>query len=818
MKKVYCKPAIILIALFFFFPIITPAQGIIDQKIQIEAEYQAIRWKITCIDTKQRSQIEPFATEYKNLRETLRQLGDQLTKIKNSEEYKTAIENLYKPPTFSSRNECDLYRGNLEIKSKELVDASKAIKLKEGKNTDERYDPSKASMAKEQSILWQKGFLIGQQVAHCRCWDMDYSSQSSNSNSNIEAEFLAEIAKINSDIEKINGYARSRQLEISLVSAQVLCDKIRLLQGRQYFSSTLKEIRRKNPGFTFSITHLADQVTREYWIRMRNRANISYRKAMEAYSGCVYNEGIQQAGYVEIPMGFAKATYDLVTNWKDMIGNTLFGTFTALGKNALKGDYAVRQMNVVAEDIMKAGGDAYDWKSYAGVVGGFISAFDGYVKTYNIAVENYKQGDLLVMNRQSARQLIERNKLLLQEFDRYRAYIDGHSSSIDCLNDRLMRLNMDKNSIKGDKITIWGTGFFDWDGEEYIAMIVESGEDLKNEYIYCEDFVKQLQTAVNLANTEYYAIEDKVRNSGADQTQIDAQLSYNLENGQWFEQESLRLSEYYVQFCENERNTMPEDVVVVSTQVVPGVEVQNGDPNDPQPWEYETTNVNIDEDLPSDDAHYDYTGGGNSGTGTVSSGNGWSAQSTSATEESLSRDISNSVNSGKTPAGIYVGSNNEVIVYYIDDNPLGMTAWNLEWYTDAESLQSGVNSNLEQGYFPMGISFTDNGQLYVLYIMSQLKATAWQLVESELDLNTVSHNVNQYVHEHYVPVGITVFGGMYYTLLAKLPDSEQVRWTIEGYENTHSVNQGVNSMIYQGYVPFGYLEEQGIVNVLYIGF
>ena len=476
-------------------------------------------------------------------------------------------------------------------------------------------------------------------------------------------------------------------------------------------------------------------------------------------------------------------------------------------------------MNVVAEDIMKAGGDAYDWKSYVGILGGFISAFDGYVKTYNIALENYRQGDMLVMNRQSARQLIERNKLLLQEFDRYRAYIDGHSSSIDCLNDRLMRLNMDKNSIKGDKITIWGTGLFDWDGEQYIAMIKESGEDLKNEYIYCEDFVKQLQIAVNLANTTYYAIEDKVRNSGADQSQINAQLSYNLENGEWFEQESLRLSEYYVQFCEQAGNTLPEDVVVVSTQVVPGAEAQNEDPNNSKPWDYETTNVVIENDPHQEEPGKEYTGGGHSGGGMVSSGNGWSAQSTTATEESLSRDISNAVNTGKTPAGIYVGSNNDVVVYYIDDNPLGMTAWNLEWYTDAESLQNGINSNLEQGYFPMGISFTDNGKLYVLYIMSQLRATAWQLIESELDLNVVSENISPYIYEKYVPVGITVFGGMYYTLLAQLPDSEPVRWTIEGYEdNTYTINQAVNNMVNQGLIPFGFLNEQGIVNVLYIGF
>ncbi len=133
---------------------------------------------------------------------------------------------------------------------------------------------------------------------------------------------------------------------------------------------------------------------------------------------------------------------------------------------------------------------------------------------------------------------------------------------------------MDKNSIKGNKITIWGTGLFDWDGEEYLNRIKEAGEDLKNDYIYCEDFIKILQIAINQAITSYSTIESKVKNSGADKTQIDAQLSYNLENGEYFETESSVLSECYSQFCEN--NTYPSEVIVISPNVVPGVEEQDG--------------------------------------------------------------------------------------------------------------------------------------------------------------------------------------------------------------------------------------------------
>ncbi|MFK5855328.1 MAG: hypothetical protein QM503_04290 [Bacteroidota bacterium] len=205
-------------------------------------------------------------------------------------------------------------------------------------------------------------------------------------------------------------------------------------------------------------------------------------------------------------------------------------------------------------------------------------------------------------------------------------------------------------------------------------------------------------------------------------------------------------------------------------------------------------------------------------TGIFIQGNGWSAQKIKNNSSSLQNDISSATNSGKTPAGIYA-NDHEVVVYYIDDNPLGMTSWNLEWYDGVEALQVGISSNMEQGYFPMGISFTKNGKLYVLYIMSQLSATAWQLVESEMELNSVAHDLQPWLHENYVPVGITINNGMYYTLMAQLPDAHLANWTIEGYENNnYTIKQNVNAKASSGLIPFGYLQEDGVVNILYVGF
>jgi len=645
-------------------------------------------------------------------------------------------------------------------------------------------------------------------------------------NSNLEAEFLTEISKINADIAVINRLAQRKDIVESLGSAQILCDKLRKYQGDQYFSRTLKKIRKENPGFSFSITPLAEEITREYWIRMRNRANLAYRNAMDAYKGCVWNEGIQQAGVVEIPYAYAKLTFDLVNMWGDMCSKKLFGTLQNIYKAYKNPSESLRPIMLISEDILAGGNDAYDWKTYAGLVGGAISGWDNFWKAWSMVEQQGVQGKLIKANRESAKRLIKSGKNLLQQFDKYRAFIDSHSSSIDCLRDKIMRIDLDNQSIKGDKVQVWGTGLYDYDPDKYLSMIKEAGEDLKNEYIYCEDFIKSLQIAVHIATTDYYMIEEKVRNSGADKTQIDAQLSHNSQNGDWFDDESTRLSEYYIQFCDKPDNNIPEDVKVVSVKVIPGVEDQGGNPNDPPVWEYEdeedyelTNEPEYDELEQNNNNNNNSTTGGNSASGMISKGNGWSAQKIENNPAAIQNDINNAINSGKTPAGIYVSSGTEVVVYYIEGNPLGMTAWNLENYNDATSLQNGITSYINQAYFPMGISFTDQGKLYVLFIKSQVIATDWQLVESQLDLNVVSTNMQPWLDQQYVPVGITIYNGMYYTLMTKIPDTKISNWTIEGYQdNINEIKQNVNAKINSGLLPFGFLKEGELVNVLYVGF
>ena len=793
--------------------------------LQKSCELEEVSWDYNYYDFAARGQWERFGIDRNYAYQKSDELRKKVGKLKaeldalNFSSFSYFRDKKYSYPEFHSKSECEKYKQTLLQKREEALNEQANLSIC-ANIANPKYSYAEKSKLCANLRARYNAIYYGKKIENCDCKKL-VSGEALNQpkDNNLEAEFLAEIAKINSDIAVINRLAREKQIVESFGSAQILCDKLQRYQGQQYFSTTLKKIRKQNPGFKFSISPLEEQVTREYWIRMRNRANIAYRNAMDAYRGCVYNEGIQQADVVEIPVAYIKLTYDIFNTVTDMLSKQLVGTLQKVYKGYQNPSESLRPVMIISEDILAGGNDAYDWKSYVGVVGGVISSYDNFVKAQNMVTQYVVQGELIQANRETANQLMASGKDLLQQFDKYRAFIDAHSSSIDCLNDRIMRIDLDNKSIKGDKITIWGTGLYDWTGEEFINRIKEAGEDLKNEYIYCEDFIKILQIAVSRASVSYDIIEEKVHNSGADQTQISAQLSQNRENGDWFEKESTRLSEYYIQFCEVESNTFPDDVEIVSTSIIPGVEEQNGNPDEPPVWEDDDEDKKPHNDK-ADDIGTSSNESQNKKTSNsvIYSGNGWTTQKVANNPETLQNDISSKVNSGSTPTGINV-ENEEVFLQYIDENPLGMTSWNLEWYSNAEKLQSGISGNLEKGYFPMGISFTDSGKLYVLYIMSKLSATAWQLVESKTELKSIAHDIQPLINSHYIPVGITTYSGMYYTLMVQLPDSKLTNWSIEGYEdNNQLINQQINSKVSSGLIPFGYLKEEGVVNILYINF
>jgi hypothetical protein len=207
-----------------------------------------------------------------------------------------------------------------------------------------------------------------------------------------------------------------------------------------------------------------------------------------------------------------------------------------------------------------------------------------------------------------------------------------------------------------------------------------------------------------------------------------------------------------------------------------------------------------------------------SSSGANISGNGWEITKIPGSINAMERPVSNALNSNKTPLG-FSRQNDASWLMYLNDNPFNITSWNVNWYNNVTELENGITGMMNQGWIPMGMSFTSDNKFYMFYVQCDLQGTAWQITESGMDLQQVAKDVEPYVSQGYVPVGISVYSNYYYTLLIQLPDGAGARWTIEGYnDNSTEIKNGIENNIASGLVPFGFLKEGNVVNVLYVGF
>lgn len=197
-------------------------------------------------------------------------------------------------------------------------------------------------------------------------------------------------------------------------------------------------------------------------------------------------------------------------------------------------------------------------------------------------------------------------------------------------------------------------------------------------------------------------------------------------------------------------------------------------------------------------------------------GNGWAIKKYQMPDPEFITSINQIIEKEYIPVGITCSGNTKQILF-LQQNSLNITHWNIENYQNAASLQRGISDYMNQSYFPMGISFEQNAGFDVLYVLSDLQGDAWQIIESDLDLNTIRNDVQPYIEQNYIPVGISVFANRYYTLMVRVAESQLNNWIIDGL-NTTNTTQNINQKAAQGLAPFGYLTEDNVTNILYVGF
>jgi len=182
----------------------------------------------------------------------------------------------------------------------------------------------------------------------------------------------------------------------------------------------------------------------------------------------------------------------------------------------------------------------------------------------------------------------------------------------------------------------------------------------------------------------------------------------------------------------------------------------------------------------------------------------------------LSSKLDKDMAAGVTPVGLNI-IGNDIEVMYLNQDLFKINAWAIDWYANGEAIKNGITAKMQnEGFFPMGIS-SDNKNLYCLYMKGETNALGWQLVESSQNLQEVAKNCDPYLKDSYLPLGITLHGSMYYVLLVQVKDIVFTNWELKGYTSETAMNNDIKAKITQKKMPFGFLKNSGVINILYVG-
>lgn len=199
----------------------------------------------------------------------------------------------------------------------------------------------------------------------------------------------------------------------------------------------------------------------------------------------------------------------------------------------------------------------------------------------------------------------------------------------------------------------------------------------------------------------------------------------------------------------------------------------------------------------------------------IAKGNNWEVRKYDI--NSIEKACQELTKENKIPVGITL-VNNKMDVMVLNNMPFTLSDWKLEKYSNISDINTKVTEIMQFGYIPVGMALADK-QYYFLYAKTNYKATAWQIVESELDHQDVANDIQPYLEQNYVPLAVSILAEQwFYTLLVQFESFPATNWSLQGYTGTGSSQMinGINSEISSGFSPMGFLSIGNIANVLYL--
>jgi hypothetical protein len=186
----------------------------------------------------------------------------------------------------------------------------------------------------------------------------------------------------------------------------------------------------------------------------------------------------------------------------------------------------------------------------------------------------------------------------------------------------------------------------------------------------------------------------------------------------------------------------------------------------------------------------------------------------------LTREISQKVNQGYLPVGIEVapdpsGQIVSLYVLYINDQSLGITAWEIELYNNDFALENGINAMGQLGYVPKEIAEYD-GTYYVLFLQFQSAASAWTIQNATYSNQGLTSIINKYQAMGYVPFGYTLNKNLLNLLFVEIPLQSLTVWEVEVYNGLANTKSGITRKYRQGWTPWAIMIDGNQYIIMYL--
>ncbi|GAK59434.1 hypothetical protein U27_06419 [Candidatus Vecturithrix granuli] len=138
-----------------------------------------------------------------------------------------------------------------------------------------------------------------------------------------------------------------------------------------------------------------------------------------------------------------------------------------------------------------------------------------------------------------------------------------------------------------------------------------------------------------------------------------------------------------------------------------------------------------------------------------------------------------------------------------------MLSWEIKQHSnDLDLLKKEVNEYIKNGYVPLGITY-DNVELYILYLQERDFGLEGWLIEWYDGRDEIQNGITENMNNGYIPTGITYTGDLFYVLYVKAKSSADAWQLIPSGTNLKAVQRAIQPIIDQGYVPVGITAYQG---------